>query len=129
VEPVPRSRLESLARNIPLLGKRYRHPDYVPPTPLRKPANAVPPAGVPADDVTIDVKVYVNPAGKVEFSEVLSKVSDKHRKLADFAVFSARRWEFVPAHEGDSNTEGEVILHYQFGDESRAGRSQTASAR
>jgi outer membrane biosynthesis protein TonB len=65
--------------------------------------------------VNIDVKVYVNPAGKVEYSEVLSKVAGTDRDLAASALFSARRWEFVPARDSDGTVPGEVILHYQFG--------------
>jgi outer membrane biosynthesis protein TonB len=68
-----------------------------------------------ARDVKIDIKVYVNPAGKVDFSEVVSKVSETDRDLSVLAVFAARRWEFVPARDGDSQVPGEVILHYRFG--------------
>jgi hypothetical protein len=115
VEPVSGSRLEHLARNIPLLGKRYRRPDYVPPAPLRNPARPNPPHRSVPRDVNIDVKVYVNPSGKVDYSEVLSKVTATDRDLAELATFSARRWEFVPARTRDGAVPGEVILHYQFG--------------
>jgi len=114
VEPVSGSRLEHLARNIPLLGKRYRRSDYVPPALLR-PVRPNPPHRNVARDVNIDVKVYVNPGGKVDYAEVLSKVTATDRDLADLATFSARRWEFVPARTGDVTVPGEVILHYQFG--------------
>ncbi len=50
--------------------------------------------GVAARDVKINVKVYVNPSGKVDFSELVSKVPDTDRDLAVLAVFAARRWEF-----------------------------------
>ncbi len=115
VEPVTDSRLAHLARNIPLIGKRYRRQDYVPPAPLRNPAPADSPRRAMARDVNIDVKVYVNPAGKVDYSEVLSNVVEADRDLAALAMFSARRWEFVPARSGDEAVPGEVILHYQFG--------------
>jgi hypothetical protein len=115
VEPVSGSRLEHLARNIPLLGKRYRRPDYVPPAPLRNPARPNTPHRNVPRDVNIDVKVYVNPSGKVDYSEVLSKVTSTDRDLAELATFSARRWEFVPARTRDGAVPGEVILHYQFG--------------
>ena len=120
VEPLSGSRLERLARNIPLLKKRYRRSDYVPPAPLRKPALPSPPHRKVAQDVNIDVKVHVNPAGQVDSSEVLSKVAETDRDLAALATFSARRWEFVPARDGDGTVPGEVILHYQFGPEVRA---------
>ena len=68
-----------------------------------------------------NVKVYVNAAGKVEYSEVISKVAEADRDLASLAMFAARRWEFVPARSAGSAVAGEVILHYQF----RAGASET----
>jgi hypothetical protein len=68
-----------------------------------------------AHDVNIDVKVYVNSSGKVDYSEVLSKVGASNRDLAAAAVFSARKCEFIPARAGDDTVPGEVILHYQFG--------------
>jgi hypothetical protein len=110
VEPVPASR-----RGIPLIGKRYRREDYVPPTPLRNPGPPDPPHRNIARDVKIDVKVYVNASGKVDYSEAFSKVAESDRDLAAVAVFSARRWEFVPARTGDGTVPSEVILHYQFG--------------
>jgi len=69
--------------------------------------------------VNIDVKVYVNQSGKVEYSEVLSKVTPDNRDLAASAVFSARKCEFAPAHSGSETVPGEVILHYQYGPVSR----------
>jgi len=110
VEPVTGSR-----RSIPLIGKRTRRADYVPPVPLRNPGLTIPPSRNLARDVKINVKVYVNPSGKVDYSEVVSKVPETDRDLAVLAMFSARRWEFVPARDGDSTVPGEVILHYQFG--------------
>ncbi|MEO8372832.1 MAG: hypothetical protein ABI806_26845, partial [Candidatus Solibacter sp.] len=92
VEPLATSR-----RSFPALLRRSVQSDYVPPAVLRDPGLLNPPHRSVARDVNIDVKVYVNPAGKVEFSEVLSKVTEANRELAALAVFSARRWEFVPA--------------------------------
>jgi hypothetical protein len=110
VEPVTGSR-----RSIPLIGKRNRRPDYVPPAALRNPGLSIPANRNFARDVKIRVKVYVNPAGKVDYSEVVSKVPEADRDLAALAVFAARRWEFAPARDGESAVPGEVILHYQFG--------------
>jgi hypothetical protein len=44
------------------------------------------------------------------YSEALSNVAESNRDLAALAVFSARRWEFVPARTGDGTVPGEVIL-------------------
>jgi hypothetical protein len=120
VEPVPSSRLERLTRSLPLIGKRYRRPDYVPPAVLRNPGLTSPPQRSVSREVNIDVKVYVNPAGKVDYSEVLSKVAEPDRDLAASALFSARRWEFTPARDSDGTVPGEVILHYQFGPGARS---------
>jgi hypothetical protein len=129
VEPVADSRLGHLARNIPLIGKRYRRQDYVPPAPLRSPAPADSPRRAIARDVNIDVKVYVNPTGKVDYSEVLSSVVKEDRDLAALAMFSARRWEFVPARIGDDTVPGEVILHYQFGPGAQAAGNAAVAGR
>jgi len=108
VEPVQRR-----GRSIPLIGRRSLRAEYVPPAPLRK--SVIP--NVPRGDIAraIDVKVYVNPAGKVDYAELLSKVSKADVDLASMLVFSARRWEFVPARDGADPASGEVILHYRFG--------------
>ncbi|HEY1494097.1 MAG TPA: hypothetical protein VGF49_06120 [Candidatus Solibacter sp.] len=108
VQPVPRR-----GRSIPLIGKRSLRTEYVPPVPLHK--SVLP--NVPRRDIArdIDVKVYVNPAGKVDYAELLSRVSKADVDLASMLVFSARRWEFVPARDGADPAPGEVILHYRFG--------------
>jgi hypothetical protein len=58
VEPVSSSRLAQFARRIPLVGKRYRHPEYVPPAPLREPAIPNPLQRNVAHDVNIDVILH-----------------------------------------------------------------------
>jgi hypothetical protein len=123
VEPVSGSR-----RSIPLIGKRYPRTDYAPPAPLRNPG---PPSSQHRNvtrAVNINVKVYVNPSGKVDYSEVLSKVAESDRDLAAFAMFAAR-WEFVPARDADGTVPGEVILHYQFGPGGRATGNQDLATR
>jgi TonB family protein len=94
----------------------------VPPAALRNPGLTSPPQRSVPREVDIDVKVYVNPAGKVDYSEVLSKVAEPDRDLAASALFSARRWEFVPARDSDGTVPGEVILHYQFAPGTRLAR-------
>ena len=113
-EPVSDSRMERLARSLPLIGKRYRRPDYVPPTPLPHPPLPEVPRGMVAQERKIDVKVQVNAAGKVEFAEALSDAAQQNPDLVTLAVFSARRWQFVPAHTNEGAVPGEVILHYHF---------------
>jgi hypothetical protein len=129
VEPVTGSRLEHLARNIPLVGRRYRRSDYVPPASLRNSALPNSPYRNVAQDVDMDVKVYVDSSGKVNNSEVLSKVTEANRDLAALVMFSARRWEFIPARTSDGAVPGEVILHYHFGPGGGAAGNQTLAAR
>jgi len=114
-------------RNIPLIGRLGRRTDYVPPSALRDPGLAALPHRKIPREVDINVKVYVNATGKVEYSEVISKVAEADRDLASLAMFAARRWEFVPARSAGSAVAGEVILHYQF--RAGAGETQALAAR
>jgi len=123
LEPVPASR-----RSFPTL-KRSVRADYVPPAVLRNPGLVNPPHRSIAREVNIDVKVYVNPSGKVDYSEVLSSVEESNRDLAALAVFSARRWEFVPARTRDGAVAGEMIIHYRFGPSAREGGSGSLAGR
>jgi hypothetical protein len=109
-EPVPR-----LVRSIPLIGRRAPRSDYIAPVPTAKSTLLQVPHRAVTGQVNIDVKVYVNASGKVEFAELLSEVAEANRDLATLATFSARRWEFTPAREGQNAVPGEVILHYKFG--------------
>jgi len=110
VEPVPASH-----RSFAAILKRSTRSDYVPPAVLREPGLLNPAHRSIARKVSVDVKVYVNASGTVEYSEVLSKAAEADRDLAALAMFSARRWEFVPARTRDGSVPSEVILHYQFG--------------
>jgi hypothetical protein len=116
IEPVQR-----LSRIFPLVGKRKQQSNYVPPTPLREPEIPVLPAQNVGHPTSIDVKVYVNQSGKVDYSEVLSEITPDNRELAASAVFSARKCEFTPAYADSKTVRGEVILHYQYGPVRRAG--------
>jgi hypothetical protein len=108
-EPVAATR-----RNLPLIRRVSRRADFVPPSVLHEaPPPDLPHRTIPRD-VNINVKVYVNTSGKVDFSEVVSKVAESDRDLASLAVFAGRRWEFLPARSGGSAVAGEVILHYRF---------------
>ena len=127
--PVSDSLLGYVGRNLPLIGKRYRRSEYVPPAPLHSPAFPDPPQPNLARRVSIDVKVYVNTSGKVDYAEVVSRVKQSDRDLAALALFSSRRWEFVPARTADGTVPGEVVLRYQFGPAARDIGSQTLVTR
>jgi hypothetical protein len=124
VEPVTGAR-----RNIPLIGRLSRRADYVPPSALRDPGLPNLPHRQISRNVNINVKVHVNAAGKVDYSEVISKVAEADRDLASLAMFAGRRWEFAPARTAGSAVAGEVILHYQFRATPGANASQAVAAR
>ena len=114
VEPAGEPKSGLLGR---LVGRRTDRAGFVPPTPVHRPSLVVPPnlrdrARRPS---SIDVRVYVDPAGRVQYAELETEASSVDSDLAALAVFSARRWQFAPAHLGDRKVPGEVVLRYRFG--------------
>ena len=113
---------ESHARGLiskipPLLRRLHPAPEYEPPTPVHESTPVV-------DDhlrrsleseVPVDVRVYINRSGKVDYAELLSDITGGNRDLAALAVFDARHWEFTPARSGTRIVPGRAILHYRFG--------------
>ena len=63
----------------------------------------------------LDVRVYINKSGKVDYAELLSDITASNRDFATLAVFNARHWEFQPARSGIRIVPGRAILHYRFG--------------
>jgi hypothetical protein len=102
-------------------GKARPLPEFTPPKALHQPSPELPPSliGVIREQARIDVKVYIDRAGKVQYSELLSKGTRPDRDLASLAVFTSRHWEFSPARLDGEPVEAEVILHFRFGPESR----------
>jgi CheY-like chemotaxis protein len=101
----------------PLLRRLRPQSEFEPPMPLHQSTPMV------GDDlrrhlrseVPLDVRVYVNKSGKVDYAELLSDITDANRDLATVAVFDARHWEFTPARSGKRIVPGRAILHYRFG--------------
>ncbi len=87
-----------LLSKLPLIGKRSKHPDFVPPAPVRQESPVLPAELRRSilEDVAIEVKVLVDSEGKVTLAESVSNVTPSNRNLATLAVFAARRWEFRP---------------------------------
>jgi len=115
-QTVPNSFLGPIVTAVPLVKKLPPHSDFVPPVPTRLYSPEIP-ANLRHElkqEVSVDVKVYVNPSGTVEYAELLSKGTGARRNIASFAVFESRRWKFRPAVVGGQPSEGEVILHYRF---------------
>ncbi len=114
--PVMETQGSGLLGRLHLGGHRADRAGFVPPQPMHRPTLSIPPnlrarAGV---EVPINVRVYVDQTGRVEYAELETEASQTDRDLAALAVFSSRRWEFVPAHQGTRKVPGEVVLRYRF---------------
>ena len=113
-EPQP----SGLARKISPLFRGFRHaPEFKPPSPIRK---STPVIGAAfghrlESEVSLDVRVYINKSGRVDYAELLTDITDRNRDFATLAVFDARHWVFAPARSGTRIVQGRAILSYQFG--------------
>jgi len=115
-EPVGASRIGKVVGHIPLLRRLHKAaPPLVPPEPVRRvdPKLSSADRAELTDPVNVDVRVYVDEGGKVEYAELLSSAKH-HPNLSSAAVYAARRWDFKPAVQGGQHVPGEVILHYRF---------------
>jgi outer membrane biosynthesis protein TonB len=124
VEPATESEGGGLIHKLSLFGKgkRSKRTDFVPPAPIRRAPTNVPPElrGRIKHETPVDVKVYVDRTGRVEYAELLSEGTGPDRDLASLAVFSSRRWQFSPAHLGEEAVPAEVVLRFRFGPGSAA---------
>jgi len=84
---------------MPLLRKLHLAANFVPPTPVQGTTPTVPAALLRtlSTDVPLDVRVYLNKSGKVDYAELLSDITPAHRDFASLAVFNARHSKFKPA--------------------------------
>jgi outer membrane biosynthesis protein TonB len=95
---------------LKLFSKRHR---FVAPVPIRESQPALPrELRSHLTRETVDVKVYVDRTGKVDYAEVMSDGATSD--LASFAIFSSRRWQFSPARVGDETVASEVVLRFRF---------------
>jgi hypothetical protein len=102
---------------IPLLRRLHRAADFMPPTPLQGTTPIVPDELLRtlSAEVPVDVCVYVNKSGKVDYAELLSDITVANRDFASLAVFDARHWKFKPARSETGIVPGRAMLHYRFG--------------
>ena len=118
IEANTESHAGGLMRKSPLLLRRlHPAPKFEPPRPVHE---STPVVGDPLrrslkSEVPLDVRVYINRSGKVDYAELLSDITGGNRDLAALAVFDARHWEFTPARLGTRLVPGRAILHYRFG--------------
>jgi TonB family protein len=95
---------------------RVRDSKYRPPVALRQARPQVPAEiqrGLTREAI-VNVRVYVDAAGKVEFAELLSDGTGANRDLAALAVFTSRRWEFEPASVNGKAVPGKAVIRYRF---------------
>jgi hypothetical protein len=118
VETLPVSHSSVLPGKHPT-GMRDKQARYIPPTLAREA-----PLNIPEElrhrirrTIPINVKLYLDRSGKVQFAELLSNGTGSNRDLASMAVFSSRHCEFLPAHLGEKTVPAEVVLRYRFAPE------------
>jgi hypothetical protein len=113
---VPASPLRRVVTAVPLVKKLRHDSDFVPPTPIRISSPEIP-ASLRHSlkrGAAVDVKVYVDSFGEVQYAELLSNGTGRDRDIASLAVFESRRSKFHPAQRDGQPSDGEVILHYRF---------------
>jgi TonB family protein len=86
-----------------------------------KPLHQEIPMGAPGmrnleQEVQVDVKLDLDPLGKVTKAELVSKHTGSGREFDHLALNASRRWTFAPARSGQRRILSKVILHYRFGE-------------
>lgn len=115
VDLLPNGHRAGLFGKLRLLHKRQPQASFVPPAVVDQAQLDVPAELLPKrDEARVDVKVYIDATGKVEYGELLSNETRANRDLATLAVFSARRWQFTPARLADEPVSAEAVLHFKF---------------
>jgi hypothetical protein len=89
----------------------------VPPRPVRQPLPEIPSALRQRirDVVPINVNLYLDRAGAVEYAELVSDGTGANREIASLAVFTARHWQFSPAQQGGGPVPAKVLVRFRFG--------------
>ena len=98
-EAVTESHFGGVMGRVPLLRRLHRAADFVPPRPVQETTPTVPEELLRTlrTEVPLDVRVYINKSGKVDYAELLSDITTANRDFATLAVFNARHWKFEPA--------------------------------
>jgi hypothetical protein len=112
--PAPKPAIE--ARVAVAVDPVPRSGRFVPPETLQ----GAPPHIVHVErTVVINVRVYVDRTGKVDYAELLSDGMGENRDLASAAVFSARKWRFSPAKVDGKAVPAQAVLRFRFLPETR----------
>jgi TonB family protein len=113
VEPVRESKVGRLVGHIPGLRRlEKKNQNFVPARPIREIAPATPASEQLEHDVPVDLRVRIDPSGRVASIEPASKAGNP--RLADLAADAARNWQFEPARRNDEQVSSELILHFTF---------------
>jgi hypothetical protein len=115
-EAVTESHFGGVMGRVPLLRRLRRATDFVPPRPVQDSTPTVPEELLHTlkTEVPLDVRVYINESGKVDYAELLSDITTANRDFATLAVFNARRWKFEPARSKARLVPARALLHYRF---------------
>jgi hypothetical protein len=115
-EAVTESHFRGVMGKVPLVRRLRRATDFVPPRPVQDSTPTVPEELLRTlrTEVPLDVRVYINESGKVDYAELLSDITTANRDFATLAVFNARRWKFEPARSEARLVPGRALLHYRF---------------
>jgi CheY-like chemotaxis protein len=115
-EAVTESHFGGVMGRVPLLRRLRRTTDFVPPRPVQDSTPTVPEELLRTlrTEMPLDVRVYINESGKVDYAELLSDITTANRDFATLAVFNARRWKFEPARSEARLVAGRALLHYRF---------------
>ena len=109
--PAVESRVAVAVDPVPVHGGRFVPPETLQPSP---------PRSVRVDRaVVINVRVYLDRSGKVDYAELLSDGTGANRDLASAAVFSARKWRFSPAKVDGKAVPAQAVLRFRFLPETR----------
>ena len=112
VEPVNESRITRVVSKIPGLHKLDKKGHgYIPARPIQEVRPTVPGTQEMASATPVDLKVTVDPAGRV--TEIFHARGNDPR-LVELASDAARHWRFEPARRNQDPVECEMLLHFNF---------------
>ncbi|MDQ6699036.1 MAG: energy transducer TonB [Acidobacteriota bacterium] len=125
LEPVNESALRRAASHVPIFSVLQRHrfksgDHFTPARPTRDIAPTVPRElrSNIAGAAPIDLKITIDKTGSVAETELLSKKADS--ALAELAVRTASRWDFIPARINSRAVTSEMLVHMRFSDQTAA---------
>jgi hypothetical protein len=111
VEPAPGGKFGRFLGRIGIRRHNQQKQGFVPARAIRQITPSVPPSLELDRDVSVDLKVTVDPAGSVS-NVTTARGADK--RLMSLAANAVREWKFEPAHVDEDAVESELLLHFTF---------------